>query len=219
MSMASQRLKLAGAAGGTSATLRKVRSQMLSRWIEDLVSADPNVRSLAALRAKQELSQLGPDARESVPALIAALEQAPQGDSYLRAALANALGAIGPDARAAIPLLVSLVDPSGAIGETGAAPAFALLRIGGEPPQEQRAVRSVVLARFYRSTGYEEAAVDEELTSLAHQILPSLVELLTDSEEPCRHAAARALARYGSQEAKVASAPVAALKDPKTQEG
>jgi hypothetical protein len=186
---------------------------MLSRWIEDLETADLNVRNLAL----QELQQLGPEAREAVPALIAALEKAPQGDSYRRAGLVRTLGVIGPGARAAVPLLVSLVDPSGAIGETGAAPAFALLRIGAEPAQQRQAVRSVLLARFFRSSGYEEAAVDEELTQVADRALPFMVELLTDSEESCRYAAARALARYGPPEAQLAPALAAALNDPSLQ--
>ena len=109
---------------------------MLSRWIEDLESADQKVR----LRALQELSQLGPAARETVPTLIAALEKAKgDGTCPLRDALVDTLGAIGPDARAAVPRLVSLVDPNGAF-MWDVAPAFAILRIGGEPFQERLAV-------------------------------------------------------------------------------
>src|SRR6202040_2294726 len=102
---------------------RKERFQMLSRWIEDLESADPNLRTLAL----QELRQLGPEAREAVPALIAALEKAP-GDSDLIRALVCTLEAIGPEARAAVPLLGSL-DVRLPYGPNLA--QFAILRIGG----------------------------------------------------------------------------------------
>jgi hypothetical protein len=165
---------------------------MLSRWIADLESADHNVQ----LQALRELEQLGPAAREAVPALIAALKK-PQAHWQMTPALAGTLAAIGPDARAAVPLLVPLVDPSGALMWDGAAPAFAILRIGGEPSEERLAVRSLLGVRFYRSTGMDEGEV---LAALAHQlpldrIGPYLVAEMADARWG---EAADVLAHYGA---------------------
>jgi HEAT repeat protein len=61
--------------------------------------------------AAQALGLLGPTAKDAVPALIAALETNPDGQTRCRAA--ESLGAIGPDAAAAVPALtrVSIVGP------------------------------------------------------------------------------------------------------------
>jgi HEAT repeat protein len=71
-------------------------------WVEQLRSADPE-RRLAAARG---LADLGPYARDAVPALTEALT-AEENDPELRAAIANALGLIGP---AAEPALVALIE-------------------------------------------------------------------------------------------------------------
>lgn len=120
-----------------------------------------------------------------------------QGDWEMIPDLARTLAAIGPDARAAVPLLVHLVDPSGAYMWEGAAPAFAILRIGSEPSEERLAVRSLLRVSFPRSTGMDE---DEVLAALARQvpldrIRPYLMEELCDVRS--RGGAVAALAHYG----------------------
>jgi len=182
---------------------------MLSKWIADLESADRNVRTLAL----KELEQLGPAAKEAVPALIAALQKAQdewnllpgdpavkkaRGDWSIFADFARTLAAIGPDAKAAVPLLVPLIDPNGAFMWDGAAPAFAVLRIGGEPCEERLAVSSLVGVRFLRSTGMEEGEVIAELTRQhpVERIGPYLVEELPKAGY--RGGATEALANYGA---------------------
>jgi HEAT repeat protein len=197
---------------------------MLSRWIEDLESADPNVRSLAL----RELQQLGPAAREeAVPALIAALQQA-QGEPGQRPwqllyGVVRALEAIGPDARPAVPLLVSLVAQDW-LGESA---ARAILRIGAETAEERLAVR--FLLQWHpggRYCGFHDSVLldalvdgdDPELRELLRQradkVMPSLAELLTDADASCRARAAEALACYGPAAKPFVPALVAALNDP-----
>ena len=60
----------------------------------------PSVRSAAA----EALGRIGPDAKQAVPALIAALSDDEQEDA-LHSAAAEALGLIGPAAKAAVPIL------------------------------------------------------------------------------------------------------------------
>jgi HEAT repeat protein len=165
---------------------------MLSRWIADLESADRNVR----LHALQVLEHLGPAARMAVPALVAAWKKA-AGRGEILPGLVRTLAAIGPDARAAVPLLVPLVDPSGAYMWGGAAPAFAILQIGGEPSAERLAVRSVLGVRFPRSTGMEEAEV---LSALARKIpLGRIGTYLVEELADVRWGgAAEVLANYGA---------------------
>jgi len=183
---------------------------MLSRWIADLESADPNVRSLAL----QELRQLGPAAREAVPALLAALRKTlgdPEQDG-LRGALVGILETIGPDARTEVPLLVPLLRPDGGWGLDSA--ACAILRIGGERIEERLAVRSLLFSWGKCVAGNLLFSDREMMQQYADKIRPSLAELLTDSNAQCRVLAAQGLALYGTEAKPFVPALVAALNEP-----
>jgi HEAT repeat protein len=165
---------------------------VLRRWTEDLESRDPAVRS----QALQELQKLGPEAREAVPALIAALEKVRE-DRDLCRPLVETLGAIGPDARAAVPLLLSLMGPSGASVLDGlGAPASAILLIGGAPDVERRALSNLLSMRHPRWSGADEEALLEWIASHypIHRTGPYLVEMLSDG----RTEGAWPLAKYGA---------------------
>jgi hypothetical protein len=164
---------------------------MIPRWIENLESADPGVRSLAL----QKLQELGPQAREAVPALIAALEEV-RDDANLRSGLVATLGAIGPDARAAVPLLVSLMDPWSAYLYDLGVPEVAILHIGGEPAAERRALTNLLRWRHPRWTFADHEARDAEIARQypLDRIGPRLVEMLSDgNSDP-----ALLLAMYGT---------------------
>jgi len=184
---------------------------MLSRWIADLESADPNVRSLAL----QGLQQLGPAAREGVPALIAVLQKAkgdPEQEQLLNDVIWT-LKEIGPDARAAVPLLVSLMPPAGERSRYWLPEA--ILRIGGSEQEEQIAVRSLLL-RWGKTC--ELLLYNPELMEQwADKILPCLADLLTEPDERSRSIAVRGLAKYGDKAKKYVPALVAALNDSEFQ--
>jgi HEAT repeat protein len=69
-----------------------------SSWEQQLRSSDPEFRREAA----RALGQMGPEAKEAVPSLMAALKDE---DRAVRIQAAHALGEIGPEAKAAVPAL------------------------------------------------------------------------------------------------------------------
>jgi HEAT repeat protein len=118
-------------------------------------------------------------------------------DRNVRLHALQELGQLGPAAREAVPHLVPLVDPTGAFMWEGAAPAFAILRIGGEPSEERLAVRSLLGVRFPRSTGMDEGEVH---LAMAHQIPLDRIGryLLEELLEVGWRVAAEVLANYGA---------------------
>ena len=66
------------------------------------------------------LARIGPAARDSVPALVAALHDA---DEQVQKAAARALGQIGPDAAAAVTALMRIIEESTPSQDSGLAGA------------------------------------------------------------------------------------------------
>jgi HEAT repeat protein len=73
--------------------------------VEALHAPDPLLRRQAA----QALARIGPDARDAVPDLIAALQD---GNEEVRKYAARAIGQVGPEARAAVPRLLEELHPA-----------------------------------------------------------------------------------------------------------
>jgi HEAT repeat protein len=114
-----------------------------------LADPDPKVQTQGAFG----LSQLGPEARSAVPALVEALKR----DLSVRENAALALGNIGPDAREAVAALIEALGDlewnmrrlaALALGKIGAdaAPAVpSLLKLGRDPDKRvQQAAREAV---------------------------------------------------------------------------
>ena len=76
------------------------KNNEIKELIEHLKYKDDSVRWYAA----EALGRIGPDAKESVPALIDALKK--DKDDYVRGAADEVLGRIGPDAKKAVPALI-----------------------------------------------------------------------------------------------------------------
>jgi len=86
----------------------------IASLIEGLTNSNWDARDAAA----SALGNIGPDAREAVPALVTALNDSKRDVRY---EAAWALGNIGPDARDAVPALVTaLNDPDAAIRRNAA---------------------------------------------------------------------------------------------------
>jgi HEAT repeat protein len=191
---------------------------MIRQWIKDLTSSDRDL----GCRAIEALKQLGPDARDAVPALIAALKKAQDEPDHGRQvrAISSALRAIGSDARDAVPFLapfVPLVPPDvDAEGWSEDDPAHAILWIGGEASFERLAARSLLLYPLEVRSFISNVLLDDErlLRQRADRIKPCLADLLTDSDAKCRALAARGLARYGSEAKAFVSPLIVALNDP-----
>ncbi len=89
--------------------LPKQGGKTAAQWAKDLQSKDSIERQKAAVA----LAQLGPGAKDAVPALMKALED-PEED--VRRRIPYALGKIGPAAKTAVPaLLARLKDESGEV--------------------------------------------------------------------------------------------------------
>lgn len=157
-----------------------------------LKSDDDNVRLLAA----KVLSNLGPKAKDAVPALIAGLKSkkdsitegtGPTMDDFgenvsglarksrtLRGTFAAALGRIGPAAHDAVPVLCEALSDKHWIIRQQAATALGLVGAAEEAvpalrkalPDEQYGVRIAVLATFGRMGKSAKAAVPDVVSQL-----------------------------------------------------
>jgi HEAT repeat protein len=160
--------------------------------IQSLGDPNPTTRMTAA----EALGNMGPIAREAIPALARATR-----DPFLsaRAAAIEALGGIGPFAEAAIPDLMSaLMD-----GKTAPVyAAHALYRIG--PAAVPPLIESLAVPDI-------EGRASAVLQKLGPVAVPALKRALDDQREPVRSAAATTLARI------VPPAPREVVKEPMTK--
>lgn len=85
----------------------------MPRLIVELKLKDPTARVKAAVA----IGEIGPGAKEAVPALVATLKDR---DVSVRAAAAYSLGQIGPDAKGALPELKSLTRQPGPLRDVAA---------------------------------------------------------------------------------------------------
>lgn len=156
--------------------------------VPGLIQALKNPKS--AYWACLVLREIGPDAKDAVPALSAALKSK-QLEIPREAALA--LGAIGPVAASALPELAAALDDKQlreaatmAIGQIGSAPAGAVDKLRANAASDDRFLSTLsywTLARVLPD--------DKALRTAATE---RLAERLTDKEPFIRAAAARALA-------------------------
>jgi HEAT repeat protein len=161
--------------------------------------------------AAEALGEIGPDAVEAAPALVAALEDP---EVHVRFRAAEALGNIGPAAVEAVPALVTalkdqdtlLVAPSAAqaLGKIGpdAIEAVPVLLATLEDPGIHSAIRFEA-ARALGNIGADAAVAG-----------PALVSVLRDPNASVRLCAAEALGKIGPDAVEAVPPLVAALEDP-----
>src|SRR5690606_26045519 len=111
--------------------------------IVKLPDRDSDLRRQAA----KELGEMGPEAKEAVPALRKALRDS---DAYVRRFSAEALGAIGPAAKEAVPDLalamndgkkvvaLAAVESLGRIGQPAIAALTGAVKDAGKDPEVRR---------------------------------------------------------------------------------
>lgn len=83
----------------------KTIAQVVTECIEDLKSQHPHRRRTAAVK----VSQIGPQAKEAVPALVKVIEDKVEESLFTRMAAVRALGDIGTAARETIPVLAQVL--------------------------------------------------------------------------------------------------------------
>jgi HEAT repeat protein len=159
----------------------------LSSWVEALKSDNLFERG----RACVALGEIGPGAKDAVPALAERVRDDP--DARVRAVAALALGKIGPPAHTAAPALgIALKNENPRVR---AAAALALGAIG--PCEEVRKeCPRLVLALLDGSSEAREAAT-LSLRELAPLVVPPLTQGLDHEDRTIRAFAAFALGKIG----------------------
>ena len=165
-----------------------------------LTDGSVQVRKMAA----SALGEIGPDARQAIPALIQALGDVDEG---VRRRVALSLGEMGAEARSAAPaLILTLRDGSSSVRRWAAA---ALGEIGPTAP----AAIPALIAALAQDDMRDRAVVVAALVKMGGRAVPRLVEALRHADPRIRCLAARALAKGGPPPEAVAPLQ-ALLNDP-----
>jgi len=139
------------------------------------------------------LAEIGPDAKEAVPALTTCLKSHKHPDVCREAILA--LAAIGPEAASAVPALIKVVKGD----EINAPPAvYALGSIGPKAKSAEVVLKKLALANdtkpLLRTVSlWALAMINPDDKQLVAVVVPRLVKALQSEEPRVRAAAARAL--------------------------
>jgi HEAT repeat protein len=165
-------------------------------------------RAEARWRAADLLGQIGPEARESSPAMAALVAALRDRDPYVRTVAATALASIGPAGPDALPPLRDMLNDGERV------PALrALARYGAEAaPAIPRAIE--LLDDDDSEVRWNAARTLGKIGPAAREAVPALVAALKDDDALVREHAAEALGDIGP-DAKNAVLPLmAVLKDP-----
>jgi len=174
----------------------------LSEWLKWLRSAEAKERRAAAFALSTEI---GPEGKAAVPALIEALKDE---DKDVRSCAAQALGDIGPEARSAGPALVeALKDKDPAVSFNA---VQALSSIG---PQAKAVVPALIEALKDPATRASAADVLGNIGPEAKAAVPALLDALKDKDANTRASAAFALGSIGPEAKAAVPALTEALKE------
>lgn len=193
------------------------------QFISQLAAPDVAVRR----NASYELSQLGPKAKDAVPALIKALEDS---DKQVWTNAIAAIAALGPDAKDAVPALLAALDSKGASRQRSyyrdqvlIRTSYALTRIGpvaipslieglksSDTMMRSGSARALggmgsiakeAIPALVENLGYWDAGVQNDATealgSIGEAAKPKVLEALNGKEPRQRSAAALALGAIG----------------------
>jgi HEAT repeat protein len=173
----------------------------VTAWVEMLRTGD----AAAKVRAADQLGDLGPEARDAVPALSAALADS---DPVVVGHAARALGAIGPDAAAAVEPLIKALSH-----ENPQVRAYAAYALGQLGKASLPAVPA--LAKAFKDP---DATVRRQVFKAVRAIdpgrdvvVPMLVEILTHAQPAEIVPALHTLAEFGD---KVVPGAIMALEHP-----
>ena len=160
------------------------------------------------------LCEIGPDAKDAVPALIGALKD---DNLVVRASTAIALGEIGPDAKDAVPALSKvLVDDEESLVRMTAAQTLGKMGPDAKDavPALIKTVKDVRIVRTF-GRGVSKSAV-EALGNIgpdAKEAVPALLRIYADQNQGLRNEAARAIKKIGIYPKEAVPALIDSLKD------
>jgi HEAT repeat protein len=195
---------------------RNANDQPISNWVKGLQSQNPAVR----LEAAQALAQIGPAAKEAVPALAKSLADK---EEEVRSVTAFALGEIGPDAKGAVGNLAKALEDGDWFVSVAAAQALEKIGPDAKPAigALSKALQPTGEVRDYRPIRSAAVAValvkiDPGAKSTKSAISLLVDKLLNDDREDSngtRVAGARALGQCGPAAQSAAGALAKRLKD------
>lgn len=194
---------------------------VVANAIDALASLGPKIvprvakaleRKPLQLYAVRILARIGPDAKESIPALVAALAKAPEGD--LRRELQFTLGIIGPPAKPAVDeLLKSVASDDETIRNSA---VFALGRIGPAAKKADPALRKLLgdEEEFARALAlWALVRIEPGDAKLVAQAVPVFTKGLSGEREVARIESAATLGLLGSSAKSALPALKKALSD------
>ena len=176
----------------------QVKAQTQASQVVDFVRQLQSQNVDVRLSAVKALARIGPEAKEAVPALIAALKDK---DDGVRSFAAEALGRIGKEAVPA--LIVALKDQNAGVRNSA---VYTLGRIG---PEAKEVVPALIAALKDKDDGVRSFAA-EALGRIGKEAVPALIAALKDQNAVVRPLATYALGRIGKE---AVHALIAALKD------
>ncbi len=157
------------------------------------------------------IGQLGPEAKDAVPALIKLLDSS---DDPIRREVMLALGSIGPGANAAVDKLLAMLQNQQAKLRPGA--AYALARIGAVQavPTLKQTVKETGDRLLAMSSAWALVTLEPQNAEFVAIALPQLISGLTHELALVRTEAANALGRIGPRADAAVPALVKAARDP-----
>jgi HEAT repeat protein len=178
-----------------------VEPSSVSVLIKALGDNDENVRYWAA----EALGEIGPEAKDAIPALIKALSD---NDESVRIKAIYVIGRIGPAAKEAIPALIKAFGDSDYGARTVAGEA--LKKIG---PEAKELVPVLIQALGDSDVNVRIAAAKElgEIRPAAKEAIPALIKAFGDSDWNVLRAVAKALGEMGPAAKEAIPALVQAL--------
>ena len=152
---------------GAAAALVAIGLEAIPPLIDALKDKSKYVRSGAA----SVLGQIRPEVRQSIPALVAVLEE--DDETSVRCAAAQALGKIGRKARQAIPALIEALKDE----DTGVSSSAGVALAQMEPE-----VIPLLIKALKEGDEYAGSGVVFSLITIGQKAIPALVELLKDKD-------------------------------------
>ena len=203
----------------------ETQEQQVERLIRELQDSDSDIRSIAAVT----LGEIGPEAKDAIPALIQLLQDQ-DAEGFARANAALALGQIGEGAKDAMSVLIQALrdqdkyvrrDAAGALEEIGTPRAIKaakdrhrmVVTLGWIGSEDEIPALIQALQNEDKDVRVNAAWTLGQRVESAVDAVPILIRALRDQDEWVRYHAALALGEIGEGASNAVPALMHALRD------